>query len=276
MADSFLDTPELTSAKESSYAATESAGQMAANAYKMPDLLRQAVSERFKQSPLHGQFQGAAQQFLTAVPEKRAELASMVQGGGPILNPNQQQSILAGTRAANLVPLISLNDLLKSQMGGIDTLVGAGTNAYNSQVAAAQAAAELKRQQYQDILNELVKSEELRQSGLKASGGGGTANWGDLFGGLGGDDFIPDENEFSQSDYDRLMSGKTQTSVPTGLPSSWMEEQQAQQQSTGSGPSIKNKVWNLYQNMQNTPWIDRPSAFWHYITPESWWPQQGE
>jgi hypothetical protein len=178
MQDSILNTPELNSAQESSYSATESANQMASDAFKMPDLLRQAVYERFKNSPLHGQFQGAAQNFLTAVPQKRAELASMVQGGGPILNPNQQQSILAGTRAANLVPLISLNDLLKSQTGGMETLIQGGTNAYNAQVAAAQAAAELKQQQYKDILANLVQEKEWQMEQQKidkptSSSGGG-------------------------------------------------------------------------------------------------------
>jgi hypothetical protein len=167
MAESIFDTPELQSAQTASQQATQSAGDAAAAAFKMPDLLRQAVSERFKESPLTGQFGNAAQQFLTAVPQKRTELANLAQTGQAVMSPNQQQSILAGTRAANLVPLISLNDLLQSQFGKSDELVNAGTGAYNAYSTGLANAATLKRQNYEDVLNRLVKEQEDKQATAK-------------------------------------------------------------------------------------------------------------
>src|SRR3990167_3846463 len=162
MADSF-STPELLSAQQASQSATQTAGDAAANAFKMPDLLRQAVSERFKESPLTGQFGTAAQQFLTAVPQKRTELANLAQTGQAVLSPNQQQSILAGTRAANLVPLISLNDLLQSQFGAGSDLVNAGTGAYNAYATVLQNRATGARQNYEDVLAQLVAQQEAKQ-----------------------------------------------------------------------------------------------------------------
>ena|SRR3990167_7883129 len=162
MADSF-STPELLSAQQASQSATQTAGDAAANAFKMPDLLRQAVSERFKESPLTGQFGTAAQQFLTAVPQKRTELANLAQTGQAVLSPNQQQSILAGTRAANLVPLISLNDLLQSQFGAGSDLVNAGTGAYNAYATGLQNRATGARQNYEDVLAQLVAQQEVKQ-----------------------------------------------------------------------------------------------------------------
>lgn len=154
--------PELQQARSGAYEATQQATASAATATELSDALRDAVTERFSESPLHGQFQTAAQNFLTTVPQARAQLASQVQGGGPILNPNQQQSILAGRRAAAMVPLISLNDLIKSQTGGIENLVGAGTRAYQAQAQRLLGAADLANQYYKDVLNQLVTEEDIR------------------------------------------------------------------------------------------------------------------
>ena len=156
--------PEYQQAKTAAYTASQTAAQTAANATELPDALRSAVAERFQESPLHGQFEGAAQNFLTAVPQKRVDLASMVQGGGPILSPNQQQSILAGTRAASMVPMISLNDLIQSQTGTMADLIGAGTRAYTAQGQRQLSAAEILGQFVNDLLNQFVTEEQMRQT----------------------------------------------------------------------------------------------------------------
>jgi len=155
--------PEVQQARQQAQTATGQYVQAGATATELPDALRQAVTERFKESPLYGQFQGAAQNVLTAVPEYRKTLADLV-GSGTVLSPNQQQALLARRQASAIVPLISLNDLLKSQTGGMEELIGAGTRAFGAQTQRLGGIAELLTGWYKDILNQLVAEENIRQA----------------------------------------------------------------------------------------------------------------
>lgn len=194
MAEGF-SSPDLESSRSQSESATRASSEAAANVYKMPDLLRQAVSERFKASPLTQQFGGAAQDFLAAIPQERANLANLAQTGQAVMSPNQQQAVLASTRAANLIPLISLNDLLQSQFGKSDELVGAGTRSYQAYAQGLQSQAEIARQKLNDLITGSIAGreadlaerkfqEEIRQfnESQKTKGSSGTG----LIGGLAG------------------------------------------------------------------------------------------
>lgn len=138
----------------------------AAAGYNLPSQLRSAISGRFNDSPLIKQRETAMQTFMTSPDRARESIASKV-AGGTILSPTQQQAIVASQRAADVVPLASLNDLLKSQFGAISDLVGAGTGAYQAQVAADQGAAQVARQTADSALKRLVEQANLEMEQQK-------------------------------------------------------------------------------------------------------------
>ena len=135
-------------------------------------MLREAVADRFTNSPLNPAREQAAQQVLTSAPRARADVASMVQAGargeagGQILSPTQQQSIIAGRRAADVVPLMTLNDLIQNRAGDIDTAVAGGLSGFQTLLGAEQAGAALQQQQSESALSRFLSEQDLK---LKAS-----------------------------------------------------------------------------------------------------------
>jgi len=159
------DNPQYQQASSKATQLENRAAMTSSAATVLPDMLRKAVSERFQGSPLVKQREEALQNFLTAVPTARSEMAELVnkpaEEGGAILSPTQQQQIIAGRRAAATVPLASLNDLLRAEFGGIEDIVGAGTRAYQARAQLEQQQAESARQQSNTLLDNLF-----RQAGL--------------------------------------------------------------------------------------------------------------
>ena len=144
--------------------AQRTASGMSAQAFKLPDMLRQAITEKFQQSPLYGAREQAAQQVLTSPTRSREELAGMVNApDGTIFSPTQQQSILASRRAADVVPLMSINDLLQAQTGGLENLIGAGTRAFQAQVAQAQGQAGAEQSLWENMFQQQQQQEQVRQ-----------------------------------------------------------------------------------------------------------------
>lgn len=91
-------------------------------------MLRKTMAERMGQSPLMQQRESAAQQLLTSNPRGREFLAQKVQETP--LSPTQQSSIMASRRAADTVPLMTLNDLLGVQTGGIENIIKSAVDPY--------------------------------------------------------------------------------------------------------------------------------------------------
>lgn len=127
----------------------------AAAGYNLPSQLRSAISERFANSPLVGQRDEALKTYLTSGDRAREAVAGKV-NSGIILSPTQQQSIIGSQRAADTVPLASINDLLQSQFGTISDLVGAGTGAYQANVAAQQGEAGIARNAADSALKRII------------------------------------------------------------------------------------------------------------------------
>lgn len=132
----------------------ERALQTSVSGITLPDKLRAAVSERFQDSPLLKQRDSALSTFMTSPDRAREDVAEKVRGG-TILSPTQQQSIISARRAADTVPLVSLNDLLNAQFGSMGEIVNAGTRGYQAQIAADQGAAGLARNQADSALKAL-------------------------------------------------------------------------------------------------------------------------
>jgi hypothetical protein len=149
-----IDTSSVQPLEDRARSLEEKAISSSSAQYTLPDKLRSAISERFTDSPLIKQRESALQTFLTSPDRARSEVAGKV-ASGTILSPTQQQAIISGHRAADTVPLVSLNDLLQSQFGSIGDLVTAGSNAYKGVVAADQGAAGLARQQADSALKRL-------------------------------------------------------------------------------------------------------------------------
>lgn len=142
-----------------------------AASYTLPQKLQDAINSRFNNSPLLQQRDAALQPVLTSADRSREAVAGMV-NSGTILSPNQQQSIMSARRAADVVPLISLNDLLQNQFGSIGDLVKAGTAGFQGQVAADQGAAQLARERANSALSNLIAQKELQLKEEEASSGG--------------------------------------------------------------------------------------------------------
>jgi hypothetical protein len=126
----------------------------------LPDKLKQAINSRFSNSPLIKQRETAMQDVLTSAPRARESVLNTI-NQGTILSPTQQASIIASRRAADVVPLISLNDLLNNQYGSMGDIVDAGTRGYQQIVAADQGAAALSRNRANSALANLISQREL-------------------------------------------------------------------------------------------------------------------
>lgn len=151
--------------------AEDKAVASSAASYTLPQKLQDAINSRFNNSPILQQRDAALAPVLTSSDRAREAVAGMV-NSGTILSPTQQQSIMSARRAADVVPLISLNDLLQNQFGSIDDLVRAGTAGFQAQVAADQGAAQLARERASSALQNLIAQRELALKEQQAAGNG--------------------------------------------------------------------------------------------------------
>lgn len=161
-------TPELQAGFDRANQAQESYVSMAESGARLPQMLRDAVSERMANSPIGRQRDEAAANVLTSPARSRSQLAEIVQGG-TILSPTQQQQIMTQQRASDLVPLMSLNDLLQAQLGGVDTAVNAGLGAYETLLGAQQARAQMAQQSAEGAWNRAMQQAQLDLSRQKAA-----------------------------------------------------------------------------------------------------------
>lgn len=174
-----MATSEINSQFADAQSAAEGVINTAQAGAKLPQMLREAVSERFSQSPLLGQRDAAAEQVLTSAPRARADLAQLVQAGaagqpgGQILSPTQQQSIISARRAADVVPLLSLNDLLQVQTGGVETAVDAGLSGFETLLGAQQARAQLKQSMAESAFERMMAEQEFALKQQEAAKGSG-------------------------------------------------------------------------------------------------------
>lgn len=208
---------------------------------KLPSMLRDAVSERFSQSPLWGQREKAAEQYITSVPRARENIGEMIRSG-TILSPTQQQSIISGQRAADVVPLLSLNDLLQAQTGGMETAIAGGLGQFNAMLNALTQSAGLQQQSAESAFQRAVTEEQLRQKDVElaksGSGGGGglleqllaASMMGGMGGGIG-------------SDIDEILSEIGGGTTPTYGTHPYVTVSSAPQtQPTGGGSNILSNI----------------------------------
>lgn len=155
-----VDPTSIESLNQSANQAEDRAIALAGSSASLADKLRDAVAGRFQESPIAAQRDEALKTYITTAPNTRAELADTIRSG-TILNPNQQQAIIASKQAANVVPLLSLNDLLSAQFGTMNDIIGGGVRGLEAQNQAAQAAATIARNRANTAFDQSIKEREL-------------------------------------------------------------------------------------------------------------------
>jgi len=154
-----VDFSQLEPARQQSQQASQSYVDYASKGATLADELRKALGERFGQSNVAQNTAQARADFMTALPQGRADVANLV-SSGTILSPTQQQAILSGKRASALVPLMGANITQEAAFGTMEDLINAGVNAYGAQTSQKKGMAELAQQNYTQLLNELVTRAE--------------------------------------------------------------------------------------------------------------------
>lgn len=132
-------------------------------------MLRDAVNERFTSSPLYGQREEAGKNLMTTPANTRAELANMAQSGQAILSPSQQESVVAGRRAAAVAPLMTINDLIQNRTGGMENTINQGLGAWNTMLTAEQNRATSLQNQAQGEWERQMKEREYELAVAKAN-----------------------------------------------------------------------------------------------------------
>ena len=162
-ASSVYDNPILSTARETASSTAKAAGTAASEAMTLPDQLRSALTKKFgEDNPVVQQRQSAFENYLNTTTQAPLDVTSTTVGGNApvIFNPLQQANLIQQKRSAALAPLSSLNDLFGLETGGLENVIGATSRANQAQVAGLNTAAQLSRQNYEDILNELSKKAE--------------------------------------------------------------------------------------------------------------------
>ena len=140
--------PDQFSDIETKYSQASSAAQDAVNlsgaGANLEKMLRESIADRFTGSPLNAQRETAAQTLLTSPERSRASMAELVKTNP--LSPNQQQSIQASQYASDIIPMMTMNDLLGIRSGTINDALGGGINAFNTLLKAQQGKAQLMRE----------------------------------------------------------------------------------------------------------------------------------
>jgi len=151
---------------------------------KLPDMLRQAVSERFSKTGLTEARSAAAGNLLNTPSSTRSEMANLGQTGQVILSPSQQQSILAGQRTSALTPLMTLNDMMTQRSGTTEQAINAGLSAYNTDIKSQQLNADSLYKQAESAYDRYMREREFGLAQQKA--GSGTNFLSSLLSGLSG------------------------------------------------------------------------------------------
>lgn len=137
------------------------AAQLGAGAFTFPEALKEAVQKKvgYHEDLIREQAKAQAEYF--AAPAKaRAKYVKQPTEEGYV-TPIQAEKLVAQEKAQAYVPYATTTGVLQQAMGTIPELVGAGTGAYQAQVAAAQGAQQIARQAYQDLLSEYTTGAQL-------------------------------------------------------------------------------------------------------------------
>lgn len=138
----------------------EQAGQQAgAYGSQLPtvgDVLKERVTKIFNENQdIFNQFNPA----VTNLVEAPGQSYEMFKG---VTDPYARERLASGYVATQSLPAMGLASQLGQRVGTTADIVQGGVNAFTAQATAVANAANLARQNYQDILNEFMQQENLR------------------------------------------------------------------------------------------------------------------
>lgn len=141
---------EVVKARENAQALTKTAGTTAAAEPLVSDILRQKVFEAYAQNQdVIQPLDTATQNYLQAPQTAREKY----QG---VFNPFSREKLVSQYVGNMSKPMLTYSSIYGNRMGRIEDTLGAGTNAFKSQVLARQAEAQAANDLYDTLLSEYV------------------------------------------------------------------------------------------------------------------------
>jgi type II secretory pathway pseudopilin PulG len=158
----------LTQAQQGAETAAKDVASISSYAGSMPDALKKSIQQAYQDNQdVIGQLDTATAQYLQAPSEARVKFQD-------IWNPFQRENLVSQYTSNKAIPMMSWSGIYGQRMGRAGDLLSAGVGAYESDVAAKQAAAELAQQTYENALNQYQLEEDRRRWDIEqASKGAG-------------------------------------------------------------------------------------------------------
>lgn len=147
----------LTEAQQGAQEAAGTAGQLGSMAGSITDALNTAIQDAYNnnQDIIKG-LDTATAKYYQAPSEARVKYQD-------IWNPFQRENLVSQYTSNQAIPMLSYSSLYGQRMGRAGDLLKAGTGAYESDVAAKQAAADLAQQTYENALTQYQLEEDKRR-----------------------------------------------------------------------------------------------------------------
>jgi hypothetical protein len=150
----------VTDARNAATEYTKAAGTTAAAEPLISDVLRQKITEAYASSQdIVKPLDVATKNYLGAPAAAREKYQS-------IFNPFQRENLVTQYTGTEALPMLSLSSILGQRFGRVEDTIGAGTNAFKSQVLADQAKAQLANDLYSTLLNEYTTGEQLKSQSM--------------------------------------------------------------------------------------------------------------
>ena len=141
----------------------QKASALGAGAFTFPERLREALNKKLNYNKDLIMQQAQAESEYFATPAKARAKYVKQPGEAGYITPIQAESLVAQERAQARVPWQTTTGVLQERMGRTEDIIGAGTAAYQAQVMAAQGAAQIAQQAYQQLLQEYTTGAGIQQ-----------------------------------------------------------------------------------------------------------------
>jgi len=147
----------LTQAQQGSETAAKDVASISSYAGSMPDALKKSIQTAYQDNAdVIGQLDTSTAEYLQAPSEARVKFQD-------IWNPFQRENLVSQYTSNKAIPMMSWSGIYGQRMGRAGDLLNAGVGAYESDVAAKQAAADLAQQTYENALTQYQLEEDKRR-----------------------------------------------------------------------------------------------------------------
>ena len=147
----------LTQAAQGAQTAQQSASQLGSYAGSIPDALKKAVQNAYKDNQdVLTQLDTATADYLQSPSEARVKFQN-------IWNPFQRESLVSQYTSNQAIPMLSYSGIYGQRMGRAGDLINAGVGAYQADVAAQQAVADAAQRAYENALQQYQLEEDRRR-----------------------------------------------------------------------------------------------------------------